>query len=714
MNPILCIGQDSLKDNRLVWAVPELASEHVEMAVDKKGHIWVGTLKGLFRFNGCEWHRVDIKLPTQFIHALNFDQAGNLWVGFYKSGFLVLKMDGTIQLPKGDDELINPYQNCGVYGFLEIENYMYLASELGILKVSKDLHVEAAYKFKDQFPDLLYGPHSMNMVRIIKQNPLNNKEFLVGGTMGFCIFNIENKKYIHYPMPKHFLTGLKPLNNYIKNRSYFILDLEVSSQNVMTATWGGGICIFNLISKKWEQYIYQTYDDSKPLDENVSLKIKKINDSIAVAAALRVSAPVLFNFKTKQFLSFPDYFNTTYVKEPASSVHVFNDKLLVANFSGIALYDIPSKSETDYTCVDICKITSDKDIIFYNNGFTNLPDTLVLKQTESQLKIDFFTPFSSFPTTAEIHYYLNGKNIKSTSPYTVLLDNIPSGFSYFSFTCLMDDVSYSGKSLIILNSNNKHKNLKLILSGIIFLLLLAGLYYWNNKRTFLRRRFGQTEVIRRIDRLEMESLQSRMNPHFLFNSLNSIKSYIINNEKRLATDFINDFAKLLREILYYSQSLYISLEKELDIIATYVKLEQNRFKEPFDYILSTENNIELPAVYVPSLLLQPFVENAIWHGMSHRTRACKLEIDISRRKEIIEILIKDDGIGRRLSIEKKNPVTKQRRSTGIELAKARLRHMYGETANIKITDLPNDSGTEVIIQFNIKLFNMNYLNTESE
>jgi two-component sensor histidine kinase len=697
----------------VTWSVPELASERTTIAFDKKGYLWVGNVKGVFRFNGCDWHAVNIKLPTLYVRALYFDKDDNLWIGFDKSGFLVLTKDGKLLSPQGESDLINPYLNCAVSGFLEKGDEMYLASSLGILKVGSNLQITDVYRFTEQYPGLLYGPHSMNMVRVLCTNPDNENELFVGGPMGFCTFNTQSKKFTHFPMPKVFLKGIRPLIKYVKNQSYDVHDIAVTGRLVLSASWGGGVTIFNSGSKTWEQYVYQEYDDSSPLDENVTLSVKKLNDSLAVFAALRVSAPVLFNFKTGNFVSFAQYFNTSSVKEPASFIELNNNRLFVANFSEINAYKIHSVNSSIDLHLDICKISSDKREIYLNNGFNKLPEVIELGKDEESLEIKLSGTFSGSFDDIKISLWLNDNPYESEDPSSIQIKNISAGTHRFKYSRTTGESVYESEILYIKKEKLLNtKSTLLIIAGSTF--FLVGIFYvWFKKKAASRSKNGQIDVIKRIDRLEMEALQSRMNPHFLFNSLNSIKSYIINNEKRLATDFINDFAKLLRDILHYSNSHYISLENELDIVKTYIKLEQKRFQEPFEYSINLDEKVDPQSLFIPSLILQPFVENAVWHGMSHKAAACKLEINISKVRDIIEIRIKDDGIGRRLAGEKNNPLKNKRRSAGIELAKARLRLMYGQSAGIDIIDLENDAGTEVIIRFDLKQFNKNYLNTES-
>ncbi|MGS0525604.1 sensor histidine kinase [Zobellia nedashkovskayae] len=120
--------------------------------------------------------------------------------------------------------------------------------------------------------------------------------------------------------------------------------------------------------------------------------------------------------------------------------------------------------------------------------------------------------------------------------------------------------------------------------------------------------------------LEQSMLRSQMNPHFLFNSLNSIKLYIINNEQKNAVHYLNKFSKLVRKILESSSMREIPLAEELETVDLYMNIENIRFSNEIDFKIRVDKNIDTHTVKIPSLILQPFLENAIWHGLSPKKR----------------------------------------------------------------------------------------------
>lgn len=201
---------------------------------------------------------------------------------------------------------------------------------------------------------------------------------------------------------------------------------------------------------------------------------------------------------------------------------------------------------------------------------------------------------------------------------------------------------------------------------------------------------------------ELQLLRTQMNPHFIFNSLNSVKAYIIKNNPRVAGDYLSKFASLMRRILANSKELTVSLQQELDTINTYIELEQMRFDGSFDYTLNVDDTIDPNSLHVLPLLLQPFVENAIWHGLLHADHRGKITIAISCTHNLLSITIDDNGIGRKLASQKKNTKDPQRKSYGVQISTDRIKQYYGDQASIQLIDKADNAGTTVVLNTPLK------------
>ena len=187
---------------------------------------------------------------------------------------------------------------------------------------------------------------------------------------------------------------------------------------------------------------------------------------------------------------------------------------------------------------------------------------------------------------------------------------------------------------------------------------------------------------KQINELKLTSLLSQMNPHFIFNALNSIKLYIINNESKNAAHYLNKFSKLIRRILEASNSKVISLQEELETIDLYMTIENIRFSNEINFDINVNEKINLNAIKVPPLILQPFLENALWHGLSSKKTDKSILLSIFKKdKKFVEILIEDNGIGREASAKIKSEKSINRKSIGINLTKERLTNFVKNLKN---------------------------------
>jgi sensor histidine kinase YesM len=206
--------------------------------------------------------------------------------------------------------------------------------------------------------------------------------------------------------------------------------------------------------------------------------------------------------------------------------------------------------------------------------------------------------------------------------------------------------------------------------------------------------------------LKVTLLSSQMNPHFIFNSLNSIKLYIINNEKENAVYYLNKFSKLIRKILASMREKEVSLEEELETMELYLNIENIRFENKINYVIQMDPSINSETIKMPCLILQPFIENSIWHGLSSKKGQKDLLIKVDKKEpSYLEINIEDNGIGRYRSAMKNGKKLHKKESIGIELSKERLIDFYKNFENnaaLDFIDLMDEnnkaSGTRVILK----------------
>lgn len=254
-----------------------------------------------------------------------------------------------------------------------------------------------------------------------------------------------------------------------------------------------------------------------------------------------------------------------------------------------------------------------------------------------------------------------------------------------------------------------------LLGGLLLFILLGVFVFRNlllkrkNEKLAVEKR--QVELQQKVGELEMQALRAQMNPHFIFNCLNSINRFIFKNETTVASDYLTRFSRLIRMVLLHSQKKLVPLEDELDMLKLYLDMERLRFKNAFDYHITTTNAIENSSVFIPPLLLQPFCENAIWHGLMHKDGQGHLNIQLNEEDGILNCSITDDGVGREKAEEFKSKSAEKEKSMGLKITKERLSLLNQGTTGgtfYKIEDITNEqgevAGTRVNLQIHYKEF----------
>lgn len=225
-----------------------------------------------------------------------------------------------------------------------------------------------------------------------------------------------------------------------------------------------------------------------------------------------------------------------------------------------------------------------------------------------------------------------------------------------------------------------------------------------------RSRIRLEALDRRISELTQANLRQQMNPHFIFNTLNSIQYFVFQNDKIASNHYMSKFATLIRKTLENSRHTAIPIKEELDALQLYLELEALRFKDKLEWNINVDDEIDTLSFKVPTLLIQPYVENAITHGLMHKEGKGKIRIDMDMKEDYILCSIEDNGIGRRKSLEINRERNHNHQSLGTTITESRLKlvnELYGRQMQVAYTDLVdasgNPSGTRV--EINIPIIN---------
>jgi ligand-binding sensor domain-containing protein len=264
---------------------------------------------------------------------------------------------------------------------------------------------------------------------------------------------------------------------------------------------------------------------------------------------------------------------------------------------------------------------------------------------------------------------LNNDMVSSVQPAVVRFDIAPPYWSTWWFAALM--------------------------AALLIILSMSFVLY--KVRTVRKREEEKSAINKKLAEAQLTALRAQMNPHFIFNALGSIQSFVLKNNTEQANSYLAKFSSLIRKVLQNSADSYISLEQELDTLKLYVELESLRFSNAFDYELKVDKDVDT-LQEIPSMIIQPYIENAIWHGLMHKKEKGRLLVHIMNAEDGIVCIIEDNGVGRNASA-RSSSFRAGHKSMGMTVTKERLAllgHGYGN--EIEIIDLyegDSPAGTRV-------------------
>ncbi|HEY1202117.1 MAG TPA: histidine kinase, partial [Niastella sp.] len=236
---------------------------------------------------------------------------------------------------------------------------------------------------------------------------------------------------------------------------------------------------------------------------------------------------------------------------------------------------------------------------------------------------------------------------------------------------------------------------------------VVGFFAWLIIRRIRKREQEKTATTKRISELEQLSRKAQMNPHFIFNSLNSIQQYVMDADVAGANKFISGFSRLIRQTLDFSSKPEISLEEELDYLTNYLDIERTRLEDAFSWAVNIDNAVHTADYYIPPMILQPFVENSVRHGLRFRKdKAGKVTISVKRDGDYLVCILEDNGVGRKAAMKYKSISPINYQSKGMSLTADRIDMFNKEHAqkiSMQIDDLEDDEqnalGTRLTIRF---------------
>jgi two-component sensor histidine kinase len=363
-------------------------------------------------------------------------------------------------------------------------------------------------------------------------------------------------------------------------------------------------------------------------------------------------------------------------------------------------FNINTNDTLQFSTEDTYCVIINNDGQLYN---IHRSDTLIINQSTGILETDIIKPTGT--GNLNIVYSVNGSSYNNTGPQIILPSLKPGSYNIVSL--IASDDSWRSKPMIFTIYVQPYWWQMTTSRRIIFVLLLLAFIGFIYMVIVITRRIVNRNNERRNQRreLELKSIYSQINPHFIFNSLSTAQYFVKKNKNKEAFEHINQFSDLLRAYIKSSRAKYITIAEEIDNLGNYLQLQLTRFEEKFDYNITIDTSVNPEKVKIPSLLLQPLVENALNHGIFHSETKGNLRISFKvdeQDKDTLVCIVDDNGVGRQRSKELRSKIIRKADSYGTILIKELIDtfNKY-EKINIEIEYVdkrPPQSGTTVTVR----------------
>ncbi|MHB8259037.1 MAG: sensor histidine kinase [Bacteroidia bacterium] len=689
---------------------------------DYEQNIWIGTRSGLFKFRdeGFVYYGEENGLKNGFVQGIVTDKKNNLWFGTSGGGIYQYH----------NNKFINYSIANGLSGnvasalLVDSLNRIWIATDKGLCYQSNN-KIAAANVLAKDFVHCLFLDRKNNLWAGLK-NKLA------------CIENIYSYpkikcSYFNLPLPANatdiqlssmcqdangtiyiasFLGGLftydgkeiKDITKLYGIQTRAILDVKVSANNFLFVATLDGIYIINIENNAVEKI---TEEDGLSSNLVYSLLLTDKEQTLWAGTNQGANKIDLLNFfhshaKNILFFGKTEGFkglecNTGGLCRDSSGSIWFGTVNGLVKHNPVKFISNDNEARLSFTGLKL----------FYDD--TILPQNAQLASKLNNIRFDFIGVCLTNPEKVLYIHKLEGFE-KSWSPITnqnnVTYGNLPPGNYVFKVRCCNNQGVWSIEPLTFSFSVDApyYNRWWFILSAITFIVLIIFTVFRVRLNQLKKEQEKESKTQIEIAKNELKALRAQMNPHFLFNSLNSIQHYIVSNKGDEAVFYLNRFAKLMRMILANSEKTTITLNEEINGLKIYIELEQMRFSNLFDFNIRIDETIDADYEQIPSMLLQPYIENAILHGLVPKNGGGILKINFFIKENFLYITIEDNGIGRKKASEIKNQSRKSHDSMGMKITKDRLRllsNVQQVSYTVTFTDLQdaqnNPLGTRVEI-----------------
>ena len=679
-----------------------------ELSIDQQGKIWMGSGDKLISFDG--FHYTSYPLPAGIYPyndhsqlAFNYQaQNGTYWAFIHNNGLYGFNPSNKqfTAFPFSDD-ILQQLDIHRLTGKLLLEdsrgNIWISLNGYGLLGVNTQTKQQSFYPIHDstQANDFISASW------LTKGIELKDGSVYFGTNMGLVTFDNAKRLVIFKeddpkfdPSNSCIITGLAEGNG---------------PGELVISSWGTAIKKFNTHTKRFSTFLAAPYAAGKFV--NVINDLIKLTDSTYFFVKRDTVGQAgfgIFNSRTNRY-SYLKELEPGYITREYFSMVRSGDYIWVANINQLYRFWLPALTAGKALNLQTVLPGSLKqpldlymDHYWVNEQERNIPGGLVsLGNNENNLRFVFSCKNATMYDSVLFSYRLKGYEKNWHSSYSPVAQYNSVGHGQYTFEARIE------KSPFVFSNTTISVPLKIaalwwqtwwfkLFVGLLLLGLIAYVYRVRIRSIEERAKLAQ-RYEKRIAEVEMKALRAQMNPHFIFNCLNSINRYIVKSDHVTASNYLTKFSKLIRLILDNSAFGIISLQTEKETLELYLQMEAMRFEQRFNYSIVVDKELDQVTTLLPSLLIQPYIENAIWHGLLHKTNGeAILKIEFIKRANTVEITVEDNGIGRAMAAQLKSKEAVHNTSRGLQITRDRIeliKNLYDISAAATITDLVNTDGS---------------------
>jgi hypothetical protein len=612
------------------------------------GAIWFGfSHSGLYRFNGYCLRSIspkDFGLPEnafQRVIGMKETKDRKIYVFSRGQGVSIISFTEKTGSHPGKD-LRSPLKEAvqRVWDlYEEPDGTIWLATWKGLVKYRPETKTWELYhaSFKTNRNDAVH-PSAFRRIVADSENP----ELLwIAGISGLLTFNTAEHSFVRHKHPSDLYEDGQYAYN-PEHAQYLMTDMVIYKGKIYLASWGGGLMIYDLAAGTWKKKTFQSYSKGQSLDENIVHRLELVGDKFYLTTQPGL---MLYDLKKDRLNHDIDCQNSGIVNTYALEVDG-NQALWISSYENHSFRYFPLE-EAGYANsrnIEFCSISLDGELS-WDMAKDTLPVFINIPAKCQEVDVEF--ALNNPSDTADVEYQFMLSNytkgwISLGSQNWILIDDLKKGDHELLINGREKGGEWSvGPPIIISRQEYFYRqSWFFMLSG----LLLAGILFFIIRKR-MAGKLEKEKTQRMITELKMQSLQAQMNPHFIFNSLTSINHFILKEDTEKASDHLRLFSDLLRKVLMHSDKKLIPLKEEIAMLEKYIQLEMERFSGKFDWSIKIDPKIDPDNCMVPPLLIQPYVENAIWHGLMPLNSRGSLVLNYRKNEGYLEIDVIDDGIG---------------------------------------------------------------------